>query len=441
MTLRFADIGLEQAFVSEQSQKVLRPFRAAMVFSAAISLLIWGSLGYVLPQISNIQGQFTVPILSVVAVVVVGYAWSFHSSFYKYQQLINLAGVWMVGAILVSMFSLLPIGSNMAQALLFLVTVHILNTYTIIRLRFPYASVGGWGTALIFAAYMIGTNAVLDIDLLRSLSILAIANLFGMIACYQHDQSIRREFIALRLLGQERERSERLLLNVLPQTIAERLKVSEDSIADHFAAVTVLFADIVGFTPLSTSKSPQDLVRLLDSVFTEFDALADLHGLEKIKTIGDAYMAAAGVPEQSVEHAPSAARMALGMLGAVKRIAAETGEPLSLRIGLHSGPVVAGVIGRKKFIYDMWGDTVNTASRMESHGLPNQIQCSEATATLLEGHFCLTSRGTLQVQGKGTRTPSGFWLLGSVLLAVRARNKLPSPPNHPPVNGRRYHFA
>jgi class 3 adenylate cyclase len=401
VTLRFADPSLEQAFVDEQSHKLIKPFRAAMALSAGISLLIWVSLGYVLSEFPNVQSQFAGPIFAVVAVVALGFAWSYLPSFLKHQQSINLAGVWMVGAILVGMFGLLPNASNVAQALLFLVACHILNAYTIIRLRFPLASIGGWGTAFIFLIWMLDKQAPLDVDFFRSLSILAIANLFGMITCYQHEQSMRREFVALRMLGHERQRSERLLLNVLPEAIALRLKSSEESIADHCDAVTVLFADIVGFTPLSTSKSPQELVRLLDRIFSEFDTLADCHGLEKIKTIGDAYMAAAGVPKPSANHGPAAAWMALDTLDAINRVAAETGESLSIRIGLHSGPVVAGVIGSKKFIYDMWGDTVNTASRMESHGLPNRIQCSEATMDLLGDRFCLSYRGPIQIQGKG----------------------------------------
>jgi guanylate cyclase len=205
----------------------------------------------------------------------------------------------------------------------------------------------------------------------------------------------------MRLLGEERARSERLLLNILPAPIAERLKASEESIAEHSDGVTVLFADIVGFTPLSTRKMPHELVEFLNRIFSEFDALADAHGLEKIKTIGDAYMAVAGLPQPWPDHAARAARMALAMCDAAARLSAETGEKLALRIGLHSGPVVAGVIGSRKFTYDMWGDRVNTASRMESHGLPGAIHCTEATAMLLRGEFQLQPRGAVEIKGKG----------------------------------------
>lgn len=206
----------------------------------------------------------------------------------------------------------------------------------------------------------------------------------------------------MRLLDRERERSDHLLLNVLPAHIAERLKGSGSSIADGHDNVTVLFADIVGFTRLSAQKSPEALVQLLDRVFSAFDELADIHGLEKIKTIGDAYMAAAGLSDGSTDHATASAHMAHDMLAVANRIAAETGEALSLRIGLCSGPVVAGVIGRKKFIYDLWGDTVNTASRMQSHGIPGAIQCSASTAAILGDAFKVTPRGPIPIDGKGT---------------------------------------
>ena len=140
---------------------------------------------------------------------------------------------------------------------------------------------------------------------------------------------------------------------------------------------------------------------MLNRIFSEFDALAETHGLEKIKTIGDAYMAVAGLPDYRADHAQAAARMAQGMLAAIGRVEVETGETLALRIGLHSGPVVAGVIGRKKFSYDLWGDTVNTASRMESHGIAGRIQCTAMTELLLRDQFPLSSRGPVQVEGKG----------------------------------------
>jgi adenylate cyclase len=200
------------------------------------------------------------------------------------------------------------------------------------------------------------------------------------------------------MLRVEQERSERLLLNILPRPIAERLKADPGVIADRFEAVTVLFADIVGFTGLAATRDPGELVSLLNAIFSRFDELAEEHGLEKIKTIGDAYMVVAGLPTPRPDHAAAAARMALEMRRAIGELSC---GPLQLRIGLHSGPVVAGVIGRRKFSYDLWGDTVNIASRMESHGLPGEIQLSEATYRLLPSRFACAPRGILSLKGRG----------------------------------------
>ncbi len=202
-------------------------------------------------------------------------------------------------------------------------------------------------------------------------------------------------------LAEEHERSERLLLNILPGPISARLKENGEAIADGFAEVTVLFADLVGFTELSQKLSPAELVEMLNRTFSAFDDLAEQLGVEKIKTIGDCYMVAAGLPEHRSDHVEVVARMALAMRDAIGRINREGGYELRLRIGMHTGPVVAGVIGKRKFIYDLWGDTVNTASRMESSGAPGEIQVTREVGDRLEGQFDLEPRGLVQVKGKG----------------------------------------
>jgi class 3 adenylate cyclase len=199
----------------------------------------------------------------------------------------------------------------------------------------------------------------------------------------------------------EKEKSERLLRNILPSEIAFRLKHETDSIADHFADVTVLFADIVGFTKFSSCVSPIELVKLLNRIFSTFDLLAEKHGLEKIKTIGDAYMVVGGLPTPRADHVEAVAEMALDMQREIAQFNAEMGESFSIRIGINTGPVVAGVIGIKKFIYDLWGDTVNTASRMESHGIPGCIQVTQVTYERLRDNYLLEDRGVIQVKGKG----------------------------------------
>ena len=205
-------------------------------------------------------------------------------------------------------------------------------------------------------------------------------------------------------LEREQAKSERLLLNVLPAPIAARLKEHEGTIADDLPAVTVLFADIVGFTPLSERLRASEVVSLLDAVFERWDGLVADHGVEKIKTIGDAYMVAGGIPLPREDHAEAIAQLALAMGPQLAQYSAEAGLPLQVRIGIDSGPVVAGVIGRAKFSYDLWGDTVNTASRMESHALPGTIQVTERVYELLRSRFELVHRGVVDVKGKGPMT-------------------------------------
>jgi class 3 adenylate cyclase len=211
-------------------------------------------------------------------------------------------------------------------------------------------------------------------------------------------------------LGREREKSERLLRSILPAPIAERLKNGEATIAESFPEVTVLFADLCGFTEFSEHVDPQQVVGLLDEIFSTFDHLAKAHGVEKIKTIGDAYMAVSGLPVPRPDHAEAMAVMAIGMQEAFRGVMRNRGLALELRIGIHSGPVAAGVIGRQKFTYDLWGDTVNLASRMESHGEPSRIHVSPTTRALLGDTFRFADRGEIAIKGRGTLHTS--FLLG-----------------------------
>jgi guanylate cyclase len=212
-------------------------------------------------------------------------------------------------------------------------------------------------------------------------------------------------FALLAFFAQQRqdaqERADHLLLNILPRSIAEKLKDKPQTIADQFSAASILFADVADFTPTVEKLAPAQVVGLLDQLFSRFDTLTETYGLEKIKTIGDCYMAAAGIPTPRPDHARALADLALDMLDAMRadRDVARLG--LQLRIGINSGPVVAGVIGRKRFLYDLWGDAVNIASRMESHGTPGRIQISEATYELVKGEFDCERRGPVAVKGKG----------------------------------------
>jgi len=205
----------------------------------------------------------------------------------------------------------------------------------------------------------------------------------------------------IRHLEFERARSNRLLLNILPEAIAERLKAGEGVIADGFDEATVLFADIVGFTPLAAALAPRDVVLLLDDVFSRFDALAKEHGLEKIKTLGDGYLVVGGIPTPRPDHADAIADLALDLRDTIGEVETPIGKPLAIRIGIDSGPIVAGVIGTTKFGYDLWGDTVNTASRMQSHATPGDIQVTDRVFRQLRDRYLFEHRGLTDVKGKG----------------------------------------
>ena len=215
--------------------------------------------------------------------------------------------------------------------------------------------------------------------------------------------------LAQEALKVQQEQSEKLLLNILPKPIAERLKAQQSTIADSFADVSVLFADIVGFTELSARMSPTELVKRLNVIFSHFDQLAENYGVEKIKTIGDAYMVVGGLPMPRDDHAEAIAQMALGMQAKIAKLCADTGEKLAIRVGINSGPVVAGVIGVSKFTYDLWGDTVNVAARMEATGNAGRIQVTDVTYELLKDKYLFERRGVIPVKGKGNMMT--YWLL------------------------------
>ena len=277
------------------------------------------------------------------------------------------------------------------------------------RLMFALSALAGLDLVLVVALgdHLPRLGPPIAPERIMILRTVLIGGLFATLAACAH-YARRATLIAEAALDRAHQRSEELLLNILPASIARRLKLDGGTIADGFTGVTVLFADIVGFTKLATRLPPERIVAMLNDLFCQFDDLAGGLGLEKIKTIGDCYMVAGGLPEPRPDHADAVARMALAMLGIVDAVAARTGEALGIRIGMHSGPVVAGVIGKRKFIYDLWGDTVNIASRMESHGIPGTIQLSNASRQLLDASYRLKARGAIDIKGMGEMET---WLL------------------------------
>ncbi|HBH62842.1 MAG TPA: hypothetical protein DDX85_14115 [Nitrospiraceae bacterium] len=282
----------------------------------------------------------------------------------------------------------------------------VIGIYGLLRLRFWYAVAAN---VIILVA-----DEIVDVVIKQALTssqgvkIFILHNFFffgasiiGVFTGYALEAHARREYLQQRVIKAEREKSEKLLLNILPEKVAASLKEKEEVIAEEFKKTSVLFADIVNFTPLSSSLPPQIVVELLNTLFSHFDTLTDKHRVEKIKTIGDCYMVASGVPTPCPNHAHVLACLALDMLDYVKGQTFLNGLRFDLRIGINSGPLVAGIIGQRKFAYDLWGDTVNTASRMESHGSGGKIQISRATFELLGKDFVSESAGKIPIKGKG----------------------------------------
>ena len=288
-------------------------------------------------------------------------------------------------------------GSDVGMLVLFIVFTGWAFPYTLKQIL----AVLGIVLAMYLAAGLARVSRADAGWLVEGLFLVTTAAVITCVGTHLADQLRRREHRARWELFQEREAAEQLLLNILPASIVERLKRDQAAIAEGFLEATVLFVDLVGFTPLSAKMAPTKLVAMLNEIFSKLDALTEKYGLEKIKTIGDAYMAVAGVPTPRKDHAVAVANMALELRDVASRFQTPTGEPIRVRIGINSGPVVAGVIGTKKFSYDLWGDTVNTAARMEAHAEPDTIQVTERTYERLRTHFHFEPRGTIEVKGKG----------------------------------------
>ncbi len=273
----------------------------------------------------------------------------------------------------------------------------VVNVAITLAYALPYVAVHPTYTDNIFAG---------PIFLFHSFAAIASASLGHGLYYLVRSNFRQQEKLAVQAeeLARAREKSDRLLLNILPQPVARQLKDGAATVADAYDDVSVMFIDICGFTALSDRSAPVDIVQMLNNVFSRFDGLVERHELEKIKTIGDAYMVAGGLPETCEDHPNAIVALALDIIECAETLEDSTGAPLRVRVGAHVGPVVAGVIGRKKFIYDLWGDTVNTASRMESQGAPGSVQITETLHRRLSPEFVRERRGTIAVKGKGEMT-------------------------------------
>jgi guanylate cyclase len=358
-----------------------RRLRGALLFMLAafssIAGLVWGSIYLVFGEWQAALLPFAYSILSLpsLAVVLGGYV---GSGGVVLWSLLGPIGAFLIG------------GQRGAVRWL----VVYLAMVVLVAFLAPYVTVENELPSAVILAFF-----VLNVG-----SVSAIA--FGLL--YYFTGENRRVLEMLRL---EKDKSERLLLNVLPRQIADTLRDHDQTIAERYDEVSILFADAVGFTLLSEELEPEAIVGMLNEIYTHFDELVRRYQVEKIRTIGDNYMVVAGAPSRRPDHATVLATMALDMVSYTEDLAASTEPHLRFRIGISSGPVVAGVIGTTKFQYDVWGDAVNTASRMESHGVPGRVQIGPATHALVKDHFRVEPRGSIEIKGKGTIET---WLLDGV---------------------------
>jgi len=398
LTLRFRNADLESRYQSARIDGDLRQMRLSI--GAGVVLNIgFAPLDYlVLAERVELAIALRVVAGSIVFLAMLALT---RVAFFKMRL------AWLAGASIFS-FTLIYSGMNAVSkspdVYLSGYMLVILFLLVFVPVGFVTASAISWVCTFLFAVHIPLTRTI---DLGALLTIYAqfgAANLMGMFALYWLERFHRLDFLNLEAIAEERSRYRALLTRILPGVIVERLEGGETGIADDHAETTVLFADIVDFTEISTRCEPAAMVAFLNQVFACYDDLVGRHGVEKIKTIGDAYMVAGGLPEARPDHAEAISELALDMLAATKRLESPDGRPVQIRIGIACGPLTAGVIGESRFLYDLWGDTVNTASRMESLGVPGRIQVSEAVHRRLGDSYRFEPVGEIEVKGKGAMT-------------------------------------
>jgi class 3 adenylate cyclase len=419
LTLRFRNPEVERAFRAEHFRNNLGNLRFAFL-AGAVLWALWGVVLY--PYVLALADRRFDLIMRYgvfIPILLIAFGLSFTRWFER---------IWEWFAVTVLTVTILAWVYYVSQVLtlpaeygyvgLILITAF---AYTLLRLRYLLVVLV---TLVGAAAYLPYAVAAFHIAGVTTVLAVLFISTFGALACvvaYRTERSSRLLFVREHQLERERERSDSLLLNVLPQAIVARLKArpNQGRIAEGLEEVSILIADAVGSTEQATRCAPTEFAATLDELFSRFDGLADRHGLEKVKTIGDAYMAVAGAPLPMSNHAPAAADMALDMLHVAGEVRWPSGDPIAIRVGVASGPAVAGVIGRRKFAYDLWGDTVNLASRLETASETGRILVSEGMTERLEDHYEFGPAMVLEIKGKGP-TPVRF------LLGRRAEVPAPS---------------
>jgi class 3 adenylate cyclase len=400
LRLRFRDPALESAFRADRFRHNLPNIRFAFLAGMAL----WVSWGLLLrPYILALNDQHLDTLMRYgvfIPMLVVGLGLSYAPFFRHIWEWASVAVA--VATILLWVYyvsHVLTLPAEYGYVGVILITAF---TYTLLRLRFVLVAMITVIGIAAYLPYAFTANYIVDVSRVLAALFLVSFGILGGLAAYRMERFTRELFLRERQLDQERLRSEGLLLNVLPQAIVEQLKASSGArVAQAFDEVSVIFVDAVDSTVEAARSSPDAFADSLDALFRRFDEIADRHGLEKIKTIGDAYMAVAGAPVPMADHAEAAASMALDVLAVAGEVRWPCGDPIAVRGGVATGPAVAGVIGNRKFAYDLWGDTVNLASRLEQYGAAGQVLVSEATAARLTDRFEVGPTRVVDVKGKG----------------------------------------
>ena len=402
--LTFRDKNLEQRFRKDNDRNLINFYRLGIGLSIVIWLTMTLLISLLFPEVYKINAAL------IIGLLIPTFTLTFISTFYErftgyYQFLMAICN--FLAAMVMIYQSVLSTGNY--QMLTLGMIGMVVFAFFLLRIRFKWALLVTFSYALIAQAVILIANNYTS----EELWIAQMGIWFGMLSCslggYYLEQSIRTSYVQgiiidqqQRDLEKEQERSERLLLNVLPEEICERLKLDTGQIiADRFDSISVLFADIVGFTALSSQLPAHEVVSFLNDLFIRYDDLVEKYNLEKIKTIGDAYMVAGGIPVPDQSHAVKVVDFAFDMMKETEKFNRKNEKDVRIRVGIHSGPAVAGIIGKKKFLYDLWGDTVNTASRMESSGVAGKIQLTYSTYSLVKDHYTFENRGEIHVKGKG----------------------------------------
>ncbi|MFO1472748.1 MAG: adenylate/guanylate cyclase domain-containing protein [Turneriella sp.] len=402
---RFDERALEHRFIHDNNEKAARQAGWGFLFGTFGYAMLGGITYFIMPDFfarnKHLVFGFIMPTHLMAAIGV-----HYLAKFFYLQWVLVFANVFSNTCAIALMY-LAPDEFFIKYGYGLIICI-VIYTFAMLRLRTFFALVASTLVIGEYIAFLVFVRPMPLNEVILSLAVISFVNTAGLVSVFFFEQNMRNEFMQSRtiekqskLLGEEKKKSEALLLNILPETVANRLLSGERTIADYFDSVSVLFADIEGFTSLSRRLNPQQLVALLNRVFSHFDSLAEVLGLEKIKTIGDAYMVGAGLPHKVDDHADRCFAMAQGMLRILEEENQGLEEKLRLRIGIASGPVVAGVIGQNKFIYDLWGDTVNTASRMESSGVAGEIHITETTMLALGKNAQFVDRGEIEIKGIG----------------------------------------